>query len=297
MTSSWGSVDANGPLAFQRWPGAQGLSIVCVHGLGATSAQWVPVAEQLRTWGTVVAVDLPGFGESPLSGRAGLKRLARAVGAVVDDQGAQDPVVLCGSSVGAAIAVRVAAERPERVRALVLGSGYLPPYFGGWRAPAVLGGLVASQVGNLGQGTVRALLASALGPEPSEQANPTSALPAGTAPSRADHRWSTVRALASLALLSALFPLARAVYDRPRCPVLVLHGKEDPYVPVAWAHHAARRYGYDLRVLPAVAHVVELGNPEWWLEDVGGWLVAQGLLDSARVRPPGEAAVRPPEDR
>jgi pimeloyl-ACP methyl ester carboxylesterase len=101
----WGSVEADGPLAVRRWDGPEGLTPLCVHGLGATSMQWALVAEHRRTWGTVVAVDLPGFGATSLDGRAGLNRMARAVGAVVDDHGRQGPVVMCGSSMGVAIAL------------------------------------------------------------------------------------------------------------------------------------------------------------------------------------------------
>lgn len=42
-----------------------------VHGLGGSAADWVDVIEPLRRYGPVVAVDLPGFGLTPVGGLHG----------------------------------------------------------------------------------------------------------------------------------------------------------------------------------------------------------------------------------
>ena len=74
--------------------------VLLVHGLGAHTLSWEPSAAGLaeRLHATVTAVDLPGFGHTPLGGRSAslegsgelLDRFLREV--------AGSPVVLVGSS-------------------------------------------------------------------------------------------------------------------------------------------------------------------------------------------------------
>jgi pimeloyl-ACP methyl ester carboxylesterase len=54
---------AAAPLALEQ--GGNGPPLILVHGLGLSRRCWRPVREQLEQHHDVVAVDLPGFGESP----------------------------------------------------------------------------------------------------------------------------------------------------------------------------------------------------------------------------------------
>ena len=97
-----------------------GPPLVCVHGLAGSSRWWGPVAGRLATTHEVHLVDLPGHG--------GLGRRARRIplSAAADwllawaEAAGLERFDLAGHSMGAAIAVRVAAEQPERVRRLAL---------------------------------------------------------------------------------------------------------------------------------------------------------------------------------
>jgi pimeloyl-ACP methyl ester carboxylesterase len=73
-----------------------------------------------------LALDLPGFGASPPPAEAwGAADYARAVGAVLDEM--QLPVVILAHSFGGRVALHLATQRPEAVRALVLtGVPFLP---------------------------------------------------------------------------------------------------------------------------------------------------------------------------
>jgi pimeloyl-ACP methyl ester carboxylesterase len=90
-----------------------------LHGLGADQHGLQPLARELGDV-NVVTVDLPGFGQSePLPGVHSLLNYAAAVDAACARLDLSD-VVLVGHSLGASIALTLAATYPERVRTLIL---------------------------------------------------------------------------------------------------------------------------------------------------------------------------------
>ena len=97
-----------------------GPPLVCVHGLAGSSRWWEPVVPALAERRSVYLGDLPGFGG--LGRRTRRVPLAAAAGWLVAwaDAVGLERFGLAGHSMGAAIAVRVAAEGPERVEQLVL---------------------------------------------------------------------------------------------------------------------------------------------------------------------------------
>ena len=99
--------------------------VLAIHGITATSAGWAVVARALGDRAALIAVDLRGRGESrSLPEPYGLAVHVRDMLAVLDRCGVERPVIV-GHSLGAYIAVRLAAEHPERVEALVLVDGGL----------------------------------------------------------------------------------------------------------------------------------------------------------------------------
>lgn len=277
-------VDADGPVVCRVWPGRSGgPTIVCVHGVMSTSSSFTRIVGGLRLWADVVAPDLPGFGETPLAGRGGIKALSGALASVIDTCAGGRAVVVA-TSMGAPVAARLAGTSPERVAGLVMDSGYLPAYYAGWRAPAVGAGLLAEQFGKLGRSTAEAAMRSGLGVTPSEKAliaEDDFAAPEGVPPSSASERArAAARALGPLALGAVAPAVVRRRYQQVRCPVLLMHGGHDPNVPAPWAQAAARRFGWEAHVLPAVGHATHLACPQEWLHKVGDWLRRQRLVDA-----------------
>jgi pimeloyl-ACP methyl ester carboxylesterase len=95
----------------------EGNPVVALHGSASTGAQWRSLVGYLEGRFRVFTPDLPGYGASP-PGAAGLAADARAVGALVERIGG--PVHLVGHSYGGAVALKLAAMRPEAVRSLAV---------------------------------------------------------------------------------------------------------------------------------------------------------------------------------
>lgn len=100
--------------------------VVALHGITSSSRAWLPVARALGDRAGLIAVDLRGRGSSSeLSGPYGIDVHVRDILALLDALGLER-VVLAGHSLGAYIAVRLAASHPERVHSVVLVEGGLP---------------------------------------------------------------------------------------------------------------------------------------------------------------------------
>lgn len=98
-----------------------GETLVLIHGLATTRQIWGMVTPALGTAHRVVTMDVPGFGESAPAGPgfeldAVAQRIARGLAA----RGVRAPFDLVGHSMGAGIALALAAARPRSVRRLVL---------------------------------------------------------------------------------------------------------------------------------------------------------------------------------
>jgi len=102
-----------------------GELVVLLHGIGRTGQVWQHVVEQLRTPVSsqrIVAFDLLGFGASPKPTwlQYTVDDHAHAVIAGIEQLQAAAPIVLVGHSMGCLVAVRVAKQRPDLVKHLVL---------------------------------------------------------------------------------------------------------------------------------------------------------------------------------
>lgn len=104
-----------GGRVFGRRYGSGEPNVLALHGWGRTHADFDPVLAPLDA----VALDLPGFGASPVPPEAwGSAEYAGAVEPVLREW--DRPIVLLGHSFGGRVAVQVAASMPELVRTLVL---------------------------------------------------------------------------------------------------------------------------------------------------------------------------------
>ena len=108
---------------YEAW--GEGDPVVLIHGLGSCAAAFRAVGPFLAEAGyRALAVDLPGCGLSARPGAGFTRRaLAAAVLGFLDNLGVRRVRALVGHSMGAAIALELAATRPERVELVAVLDG------------------------------------------------------------------------------------------------------------------------------------------------------------------------------
>jgi pimeloyl-ACP methyl ester carboxylesterase len=99
----------------------RGETLLCLHGLGGTKASFLPTVAGLADSYRVVAMDLPGFGESskPIAAPYDASWFARAAFETLDALGVER-VHLVGNSMGGRVAIEAGLMDRERVAGLVL---------------------------------------------------------------------------------------------------------------------------------------------------------------------------------
>lgn len=104
------------------------LTVVFLHGIGANSAIWQPIIQQLPADIRTLSIDLLGYGQSPQptwpTYNANLQ--ANSVIATLIKAGLTGPVVIVGHSLGSLVAVEIAKRYRFLVKGLILCS---PPFY------------------------------------------------------------------------------------------------------------------------------------------------------------------------
>jgi pimeloyl-ACP methyl ester carboxylesterase len=294
--SQW--VDVHGPVHYRVWDGSsKGPTFVCVHGLGGSLLNWAPVAPGLAHRGRVIALDLAGFGLTPLEGRAaGVGSNWKLLDGFLRELGLP-PVVLIGNSMGGMVSLIQAAHSPATVESLILVDAAFP------RTRTVRGQFdarVAStfalySTSRVGEWFAR-LRTRRLGPEGLVRetlrvaaADPSSVDPllvramVEQARRRLEFDYATS---AFLAAARSIFRAQvapgryRALVRRVSCPALVLHGARDRLVPAPLVREAvAEHENWKLVVFEDLGHVPQMEAPRRWLNEVETWLDQRGHLD------------------
>jgi len=98
-----------------------GQPVVALHGLGGTKGSFIPTVAALSGRFRVIAIDLPGFGDSdkPIGASYDARFFARAVIELLDAL-ELDRVHLIGNSLGGRVALEVGLQYPDRVDRLAL---------------------------------------------------------------------------------------------------------------------------------------------------------------------------------
>jgi pimeloyl-ACP methyl ester carboxylesterase len=103
--------------------GGNGPQLVLLHGYARSHTDWDTSAALLTTGHRVLAVDLPGHGNSPDIPSWNIPAVLRRITDTLDALGVPEAVVV-GHSLGGLVAVEYARAYPERVRAAVNLDGF-----------------------------------------------------------------------------------------------------------------------------------------------------------------------------
>ena len=98
-----------------------GKPLILVHGLGSSHRNWDPIVAALAAHREVIALDLPGFGQTPPLPEVSIATLTDALRTYLDDEGLAD-ADLVGSSMGARMVVEL-ARRGHRGSMVALDPG------------------------------------------------------------------------------------------------------------------------------------------------------------------------------
>ena len=294
FVESYGAVTGTGvPLGAQEWPARRvpvaGVDLLVrdvpgaaadlppalfVHGLGGSSLNWTALGLLLNDRIRGIAPDLPGFGRTPLAGAAGITEQAAVLIELLERE-IDQPVHLFGNSMGGAVAVTLAAQRPDLIASLTLISPALPHprvsasavWFTALATPR-LGSVVLERSRRLPfDRRLQASLAMVFG-DPRSLAPEVLAVYEEELRRRDTDPWVTRATLdgARSILRSSLAPPRRSLWAdaaKVECPVLLVYGGKDRLVDARIRTKAQRTFpNARLLYLPQSGHVAQMEHPE-----------------------------------
>ena len=109
------------------WRSGTGPTVCAIHGLGGSGRYWGGLARQLAPSRTLLAPDLPGFGQSDKPALRYDRQFHLAeIENLIDTIGSNEPIVMIGHSAGAVLAALWVARHPERAGGLAMVSAPFP---------------------------------------------------------------------------------------------------------------------------------------------------------------------------
>jgi pimeloyl-ACP methyl ester carboxylesterase len=278
--------DLGGPVHYLDF-GGSGPTVLMVHGLAGSAINWMAVGPEIARTHHALAIDLAGFGQTPLLNRSA------AVGAnagLVSDfitEVVGEPATIIGNSMGGHISILVAADHPRWINAMVLVDPAIPGPHVTRPEPAMLGMIATLSVPGLAQ-TVVDRQSRSLGPEGlvARALGLVSADPARLDPDVVEAHVQLTRERMRLgpqngrAFVQATRSIGLRMAD-PRfwtkvaavkCPTLVIHGSLDRLIPLAAARELVRRRPeWELQILEGVGHVPMLETPGLFMQALRAW--------------------------
>src|ERR1700680_504939 len=105
------TVDLDGPVHYIDF-GGEGTPVLMVHGLGGSALNWAAVGPELAEQYHAVAIDLAGFGQTPLFRRSATLGANANLVHRFAEQVLGEPMILIGNSMGGHIGILEAGGHP-----------------------------------------------------------------------------------------------------------------------------------------------------------------------------------------
>lgn len=239
----------------------QGPAVVCLHGWASSLLMWQRTMARLRRTYRVMALDLPGFGDSappPAAFDYTPHTYAQLVAAFVQHVAPQGPpVAVVGHSMGGMIATQLTLDHPEIVGGLVLADPVITGNVG-----AGMGRLLRTR---LGQRVIAHSGQTAWLERVGTRgwwSDPRLARDPGTQRSRRDMARATAAAMSGSLRALTVTDLSARLPDI-HVPTLIIAGAHDVTVPLGDARLAAQRIPQaHLAMVPRASHMPMDQQPE-----------------------------------
>ena len=290
----------------------EGPPLLLLHGFPLDHSMWVGQLPLARSY-QLIMPDQRGFGASSCpagsQGPASMEQLADDAAALLEGLGLEEPVAVCGLSMGGYVAQHLAVRHPRLVGSLILVDTKLEADTPEARAGR---GELAAKVSRLGQEVVARAMIPNLLAAASEDAAHQPPLQAQRRDqcvlerrrdqcvlelTRMIHACPVATITAALAALGAR-PDMSAAMRGVACPVLLVVGALDTITPPACLERAAGIFPHArLRIVPGCGHMTPLEAPEIFNVEVEDFLrgvavdraVADRIVAGQPARPAGLA--------
>jgi pimeloyl-ACP methyl ester carboxylesterase len=253
---------------------------VLLHGSGGSAALWYPALPELAKRRHIVAVDMPGHGETSIPAWRSPQTMERMLVWLAEFLERFDWPLLVGHSLGGYMALLHFARLRPSVAGLVLvdagGVGPRPPGFVMATRHPVLGALLGLAAGARPtrgrlERTIRRLTVDPYR-IPHGQAALDYALATASRPGAGRFQFEVYRSVAIHEAEPGYKVWGRL--DEITCPTLLVWGEQD-YFPLRFARQATSEMpAARLEVLPRTGHLSYLEDPQTFNAVLGGWLQA-----------------------
>lgn len=121
-----------GNISYSKWssPNDTNNLIVLIHGTGAHKKWWDPIAPQFLDHSSVIAIDLPGMGESGFRDKYGIKDFGECITSVIEKEQSKSNIKnihIVGHSLGGQVAGYVASERQDLIDNIIIIDTFIRP--------------------------------------------------------------------------------------------------------------------------------------------------------------------------
>ena len=124
--------DPNGDVSYSKWKSNNQSKnlLILIHGTGAHKKWWDPIAPQFIDDTNVIAVDLPGMGDSDFREKYSIKDFGSCIFSIIEKEkkDAQiENIYIVGHSLGGQVAAYLASEYKDLVTSLIMIDTFIRP--------------------------------------------------------------------------------------------------------------------------------------------------------------------------
>ena len=121
-----------GDLSYARWSSTKENDnlLIFIHGTGAHKKWWYPIAPQFINDTNVIAVDLPGMGDSGFREKYSIKDFGECIISIIETEQRNNNISnisIIGHSLGGQVGAYIASEKKELVNSLIMIDTFIRP--------------------------------------------------------------------------------------------------------------------------------------------------------------------------